>query len=66
MVNHDVKCALHMAVGLWQDCNQWKEFSRTKDAFPWARLALLMLTIHCGKSPSCDILPAGCMVGPGM
>jgi hypothetical protein len=27
-------------------------------------LALFMLAIQCVKSPSCDILSAGCVVGP--
>jgi hypothetical protein len=34
-------------------------FSRTKDAFPQARLPLLICVIHCVKSPRCDI-PLGC------
>jgi hypothetical protein len=41
------------------------EFSRTKDAFPRARLALLMPVIHCVKPPSCGV-PLGCVVGPGL
>jgi hypothetical protein len=36
------------------------EFSRTKDAFPGARLALLILVIHCVKPPSCGVPPGVC------
>jgi CBS-domain-containing membrane protein len=30
-----------------------------------ARLALLMVVIHCVKPPSCGV-PLGCVVGPGL